>query len=229
MKILLCSATSFEISKLLHHLDNNGRKISFFEYELNHHRIFPLVTGVGAMQTAFALSRFSLIKEINFAINAGIAGSYNELYDMGQVVEVFEDRFADLGVEHADGRFEDVYDLQLEKANKFPYSNGWINNVPKHFANDLAKVRGLTVNKVSGCESSITAIKNKYSADIESMEGAGFLYACKIMDVDCIQIRSISNYVEPRNKDNWKLDLALDNLNDTLINFLEDPASHTTS
>ncbi|WP_207924565.1 hypothetical protein [Pedobacter changchengzhani] len=40
-------------------------------------------------------------------------------------------------------------------------------------------------------------------------------------EIDCLQIRSISNYVEARNKDNWKVGLAIENLNSWAIDFVE--------
>ena len=49
------------------------------------------------------------------------------------------------------------------------------------------------------------------------MEGASFFYACEQAGILGIQIRSISNMVERRNKDNWQIGLAIKNLNDTLI------------
>ena len=52
------------------------------------------------------------------------------------------------------------------------------------------------------------------------MEGAGFFYACKILDLACVQIRSISNHVIPRDKDKWKIQLAIDNLNISLTNYI---------
>ena len=45
------------------------------------------------------------------------------------------------------------------------------------------------------------------------MEGATVFKVCKEMKIPCIQIRSISNKVEKRNKENWNLDLAISNLN----------------
>jgi len=39
-------------------------------------------------------------------------------------------------------------------------------------------------------------------------------------EINFLQIRSISNYVEPRNKDNWDLPLAISNLNNTLIELI---------
>ena len=45
------------------------------------------------------------------------------------------------------------------------------------------------------------------------MEGATVFKVCEEMNIPCIQIRSISNKVEKRNKENWNLDLAISNLN----------------
>jgi futalosine hydrolase len=36
-----------------------------------------------------------------------------------------------------------------------------------------------------------------------------------------VQIRAVSNYVEPRNKENWQMGLAIKNLNEYLITLLK--------
>ncbi|HSN50370.1 MAG TPA: hypothetical protein VLR52_03985, partial [Bacteroidales bacterium] len=61
-----------------------------------------------------------------------------------------------------------------------------------------------------------------WNPDIESMEGAAFFYACFMENVRCMQIRSISNRVEERDKSRWNLDLAFKNLNKTLLNLLNE-------
>jgi len=104
MKILIATATSLELTPFLEHLEKNGSKKSFFEYEYKEHSIFPLVTGVGALHTAFALARFTEIKNIDLAINAGLCGAIDKSLHLGDVLEIDQDRFADLGVEEADGR-----------------------------------------------------------------------------------------------------------------------------
>ena len=43
---------------------------------------------------------------------------------------------------------------------------------------------------------------------------------CKNYNIPCIQIRSISNKVEKRNKENWNLPLAIKNLNDTVAQII---------
>ena len=75
MNILVCSATEYEIEPFIRHISEIAEQKSFLEYRINGHSIFPLVTGVGAMNTAFAIARFPRIKGIQLAIHCGIAGS----------------------------------------------------------------------------------------------------------------------------------------------------------
>jgi len=220
MNILVVSATSFEIAPFIKYMEEHADKKSFFDFTLNGHRICPLITGVGALNTAFGIARYKGLEEVGVAINAGVAGSYSSSLSPGDVVEVRSDRFADLGVEEADGSFTDVHQMGLIKDNQFPYKDGWIHNSKNKYKTGLENVTGLTVNKVHGTAESIKKITEKYDAELETMEGAGFLYACRMADINCNQIRSISNYVEPRNKDNWQIEKAIDNLNIELISFI---------
>jgi futalosine hydrolase len=75
---------------------------------------------------------------------------------------------------------------------------------------------------VHGAEASIQKIRDKYpEIQVESMEGAAFFYACLAAGVPFAEIRSISNRVEPRNRDAWDLPLAIRNLNGVLVGMLE--------
>jgi len=221
MNILIVSATTFEIAPLLQYLDKSAEKLSFFEYKYNGHIIYPLVTGVGALNTSFGMSRYKGIEKTDVAINVGLAGAYYPNLSLGEVVEVTLDRFGDLGVEERDGGFTDIFELGLFPENQFPYENGWIKSSKPRFATDSKKVKGLTVNKVHGSAESIQKTKEKYAADVESMEGAGFLYATRMMDIHAHQFRAISNYVEPRDKNNWQIEKAIDRLNDHLIELIK--------
>lgn len=220
MKILIVAATPYEIAPTLAHLEQAGEKKSLWEFTYAGHTILPLITGVGMMHTAFALARLPQIKEVDLAINVGIAGALNTSLALGDVVEVLSDRLADLGVEEADGSFTDVYEMGLAGEHDSVINNGWINHLPPT-STDLQKVTGLTLNKVTGTEASAQALRDKYKADIETMESAAFLYACKAMDVKAIAIRGISNYVEQRNRDSWQLEQAIDNVNKGCIQLLD--------
>ena len=220
MKILVIAATVFEIAPLLNHLENKFKKVSFFEFESEKHTIYPLVTGVGMVNTAFGMARFQSIQAIDVAFNVGICGSFDTKFSLGEVFEITKDRFGDLGVEEVDGGFTDVFALELIDKNYFPYEDGWLINDKLKLDLSLPHATAITVNKVHGNKDSIERIKSIYPVDLESMEGAAFFYACKSMDVKCHQVRSVSNYVEPRNRANWQLDLAIENLNKKLIEII---------
>jgi futalosine hydrolase len=220
MKILIVSATIFEMAPLIKHLDEKFDKTSFFEYKNEKHSIFPLVSGVGMVNMALAVSRFEGIKNIDVAINMGIAGAYDRSLSIGEVVEVISDRYGDLGVQTANGSFTDVFELDLIQDDYYPFTKGWLINEKFKFETKLPAKKGLTVNKVTGTDQTKVELMNKYNPDIETMEGAGFMQVCKMLDVKFHQIKAISNYVESRNKDNWNIPLALDNLNEKIIKLI---------
>lgn len=219
-KYLVVAATGFEIAPFIDFLDQNAQKENFFSYVYNDHHITPFVAGVGSLFLSFGISRYPGIGDMHMLINAGVAGAYNRDLTLGEVVRVESDRFGDIGVEEADGSFTDIFEMQLHESSKYPFTNGkiTIEGIKETF-DDIKSVSGITVNKVHGTEKSISQITAKYKADVESMEGAGFMYACNMLRLKGIQLRSISNYVEPRNKDNWQLPLAIKNLNAYLISY----------
>ena len=137
------------------------------------------------------------------------------------MVHVIAETTGDLGVEETDGRFSDVFELNLLDVNQSPYINGRLYNTASSDSEFLASVRGLTVNKVHGTAESIKKIIEKYQPDVESMEGAAFFFACLQAKVPFMEIRAISNFVEPRNKENWNIPLAIDNLNKVVGELLD--------
>jgi futalosine hydrolase len=52
------------------------------------------------------------------------------------------------------------------------------------------------------------------------MEGAAFFYVCSKEKIPFLALRSVSNRVEPRDKEKWNIHLALDNLSEKLKEVL---------
>ena len=77
-------------------------------------------------------------------------------------------------------------------------------------------MKGITVNTVHGNNTSIQKVSFLFNPDVESMEGAACMMVSKKFGIPCLQIRSISNYVEKRNDEKWNKSLALKNLHDNL-------------
>ena len=185
--------------------------------------ILSLVTGVGSVASAWALKNwFAVNGKPDLAINAGIAGSYNEELIVGDVVMPYVDCFADAGIEDREN-FITLFEAGLTNANEFPYKDGHLYSDPKYFnkLKDIIKpVKAITLNTATGSEISKAKLIKKFNPDIETMEGATFFYICTLEEIPFLAIRAISNKVEPRNIGNWNIALALNNLSEKLIDIL---------
>lgn len=224
MHILLVSATAAEIAPTLDFLE---QKFIFDSASKAFHRnslqVTPLVTGVGMVATTWALAHFfSAHQSIAWALNAGICGALDSTFKKGNVVHVISEQFADLGIEEADGRFTDLFELGLLSPDAPPFSNGELGNIAAEQTSFLPAVRGITVNRVHGNTHSIERLRTKYpTAQIESMESAAFFYGCLLENIPFMAIRSVSNYVESRNRENWDINLAISNLNEVVMEMIK--------
>ncbi|MFB9842000.1 futalosine hydrolase [Mucilaginibacter ginsenosidivorans] len=195
MRILVVAATEFEVE-----FQNQESRVKNQNIEL-------LITGVGMVATAFALGRHLATNRYDLAINLGIAGSFDRSIAVGEVVEVVEDSFSELGAED-DETFLSIEKLGFGEAHFKPSARLY-----DHGITHIRQVSAITVNTVHGNEASIKELACRIEPQLESMEGAAFFYACKQAGVPCIQIRAVSNYVEKRNRDAWQIGLAIKNLN----------------
>ncbi len=222
MDVLLVSATALEIGPVLARLESDYEKAPDGSFTQGHLRIVPLITSIGAVSTAWHLGRLFAQYRPDWALHAGVAGAFDRSLSLGSVVQIVADRFGDVGAEEADGRFTDVYELGLENPDEPPFAGGWLYNAAATEARFLPSVRGLTVSRVHGYAPSIEAIQKKYpQAQVETMESAAFFYACLRAEVPFSEIRSISNYVEPRQRNAWKLELAIEELNAVVADMLQ--------
>ncbi len=227
MNLLLVAATPFEIQPLKDFLDSSFETVSDFHFKKKDVEIQLLITGVGMTHTAFSLGHVLAKRNFHLAINAGIAGAFNRSLKIGEVVQVGSEQFGDMGAEEKEGGFTDLFEMGLWEKDLPPFQNGKLINNGSSEYSFLPTCKGLTINKVHGSAASIKVIEEKYNADIESMEGAAFFLACKLSEVPFLEIRSISNYVEPRNRENWDLPLAINNLNKVLVEIIEIISTHT--
>lgn len=214
MNILLTSATNKEISLISDYILKNNSNIKFNGNKVN---IDFFVTGIGITSTSYYLTKKVLQKKYDLIINLGIAGSFKDDIKLGEIVNVKSQTFADFGVDD-DGIFNSVFDINLIDANKFPFKNGKLQNETNiDFLKEIKNVNGITVSTVSGENKKILKLINKYNPDIETMESAAFFYICMMENVNFIELRAISNYIETRDKSKWKIDLAISNLNKFII------------
>ena len=221
MNILITAATVLEIQRIEDFLKKEGNSVGMYRYDYNDHLIATQVTGIGSVHVAFALARYPKVEQFDVIINVGIAGSFNTDLSLGDVVIIAQDRFADIGMQQIDGSFSSLWDGDLAPKH-YPYDDlGWIQSEMPKSLPDLPKVKSITLNTVTGTNTQAEALKKEYQADIESMESAAFIYACKMLQIKHLPLRAISNYVEDRDKSTWQIGKALDNLTNVLTTYLK--------
>lgn len=221
MRILIVSATQFEIEPTIMHFAKGSlfKKNCFYSFHLSRtHQVDFLITGPGLHHTAFHLSRTLSMHTYDMAVNAGICGAYNKKFLLGDVVEIKKETIADFGAESKVG-FIPASKLGLYMQNETFIANDSILNNTRAFnlPGNPPKVNGITVNTVHGQQASIEKIKRRLKPDVESMEGFAFFYACKYHKIPFYAFRAVSNYVEPRNKNNWNIPIAIHSLNEQII------------
>jgi futalosine hydrolase len=226
MKILIVSATYLEIEPLLLQFSFEkevNQKLKRYSY--NNHEIDVLVPGVGMTCTAYWMGKTLNSKLYDVAINLGLAGSFDDNLTIGETVHITSDQISELGAEDGDS-FLSLIDMDLIEDEDYLLNHGKMKNtipIQNQVIDSLEKVNGITVNTTHGAAISIQKIQELFQPQVESMEGAAFFYACLLEGITCTQIRTISNKVEKRNKDNWDIPLAVKNLCSTglqLINTL---------
>ncbi len=225
MRILIVSATFAEIKPLATTLKVNIVSTNnIYTTNYSGHEITLLITGVGMVATAFHMGGVNK-DDFDLAINVGIAGSFTKELQPGQLVNVTTDCFSEMGADYGE-KFIPLYQMDFAKdfAEPFMTKGGILQNLtltPNSFINDLQKVKGITVNTVNGKAERIEKIVELFSPQVESMEGAAFLFGCLKKGIPCFQLRTISNYIEPHNLNNWNIPLAIGILNKRLIEIID--------
>lgn len=216
MHCLLVAATAAEITPFTEHLAETDKLIHIdFDVDI-------LITGVGSVATTYALTRYLQHKRPELIIQAGVAGSFDPAVPAGTVYAVQKEIIADMGAVEKQG-FANLFELGLANPNEAPFKRSWLTNPNTTLLkrSRLKKVNAITVNEISTSKKRIQAYQDTYQPALESMEGAAFHYVCLQENIPFMQLRSISNTVGVRNKKQWDLPLAIENLNKVLVRLLE--------
>ena len=221
MNILLTSATLFEIEPTINWLRARAETEEGNVLRFGTVSVEVLFTGVGLTATAYALgARFGGCGLPSLAIQAGVGGAIDSGLALGQVVRVTTERFGDLGAEGRDGKHLSLGEIGLHPGR--PFNQQEILEAPPGLASlPFTEVAAISVNQVSGSAEGIARRKERFpEAQVESMEGAAFFYACLQNGVEPLQLRAISNYVTPRDRESWRMKEAIAALNTQLQSLL---------
>ncbi|HIX53923.1 MAG TPA: futalosine hydrolase [Candidatus Sphingobacterium stercoripullorum] len=205
MSLLIVAATELELKPSIEWLSKS--------------RANYLVTGVGMVATATALARTLSENEYQLILNVGIAGCLNQDVPLASLAHIVQDQVYHFGAE-TPGGFISVDELGFGTSIFQGNSQG----VSYKAVSQLEEFKGITVNKVHGTAISVANLKEQFAGEqiVESMEGAAVFYAAREFKVPALQVRSISNYIEVRNKENWKIPEAIESLNNWLLAFYKE-------
>lgn len=194
-----------------------------FTFQKQDRRISILIGGVGLVATTFNLSCKLLERSFDMVWQLGVAGAYpTENVKLLDLVWVTSDRIADLGVLDVNGSFLDLAQIGLQDPSGclLPAPD-----VPEEFSDlfrSLQKAEGSSVNCIQGDPTVFRKITPRAaSVHVESMEGAAMHFVCTRLNVPFAQVRSISNWVEPRDKSRWRMQEAIAELNNWAIRLVK--------
>ena len=206
MRILLVAATPMEIAPTLAWLAGSDD---------GHTEVESLISGIGMVSTTFHLTRhLTGAAAYDLVIQAGIGGAVDRELDIGTVVQVARDRSLTQGAEDRDGSWLSLAEIGFPTTAPYD-ADGWLDaSPPAGIHIPYPKVTGGTTDRSSGSASTIARLRYYYpQVQTESMEGAAFHYVCRQVGVPFLQLRAISNYVEPRDRSSWQIGTAIHRLN----------------
>jgi futalosine hydrolase len=215
MRVLLVAATEAEITPTLTALRSRTESNGIFS-------IGVCITGVGMLATAYELTKTLANGNWDYVLGAGIAGAFSQAMQLGECVVVESEQIADFGAEDGE-EFLDIFSMGLVKANRAPFTHRLMVNSmvqPPFPIGHLLRVAGLTVSSVSGHGPTIATRIARYSAAVESMEGAALHYVCLKEKIPFLQVRAISNYITRRDRNAWRMTDAIASLNAQLATWL---------
>ena len=209
-----------------------------FEKELNNKvEVFFMLTGVGTTSTCYRLTKELLKAEASgnpysLIMDLGIAGSFDLVnFPIGSAAVIAEEHAGNLGFETEAG-FKTLFDYNVWKPNEHPYTACSLKRKPVPFAhlekmlNDYPSAIGVTVQTVTCDPQKVSEMRNRFNAEIESMEGAAFYYVALLEQVPFFEIRTVSNAVGESDSKKWDSAAALRSLTscceDILSNLLKD-------
>ncbi|RKL66453.1 futalosine hydrolase [Salipaludibacillus neizhouensis] len=182
---------------------------------LNNERFTLALAGVGPMSAAANTATMLANSDFSLVINMGIAGGFPESASIGDVVIALKMVAADLGAESENG-FKPIEELGFGKS-VYTVTPDLVDKVNAAIQIDsLISVHTktiLTLSTVTGTTKSLEELQQRFpEAGAEAMEGFGVATAAELKGVPCMEIRSISNLIGPRDREAWRIKDALESL-----------------
>lgn len=180
-------------------------------------RVPVLVTGIGAVNAAIALTRHLEREGARSVISCGIAGAYPLAFEelgLGGVVCAESECYGDLGA-HSAGGFLDL------RAMGFPLIGGDVfNDLPMGVFPAERRAKFVTVNGCSGDDAGALAMAARTGGSVENMEGAAIAHVAMMYGIPAGEIRGISNRAGNRDRGAWRVRAAAEAAQRALLTWM---------
>lgn len=192
-----------------------------------------LVTGIGAVNTAHALGQhFATKPRPSLVIQTGIAGAFVQAnVAPGSVLLADTEIYGDLGVLTPAGwRPLEEIGIPLVAAtaardarfNYFPLDAALVHRACTVAGPMVARTgKFLTVSQVTGVRRAADELYERFGALCESMEGAAAAHVCALHDVPFLEVRGVSNLVEDRDREKWRIGEAAEAAQRVVLKLVE--------
>ena len=203
----------------------------FYSGTVSQKRVVLGISGMGKTNAAHAVTKLIEKFSLSCMVSFGIGGAYpSSGLKVGDIAVAEKEVYADEGVLLKDGLHSlEVTGIPLLKIRGQRYFNEF--SVDKRLSRLALKTSGtvshcrsgvfLTVSACTGTKKRAAELAGKFDAVCENMEGAAVAHICRIYGIPFVEIRGISNIVEDRNMKKWDMELASENCQKAVLNFLE--------
>lgn len=169
-----------------------------------------LELGVGKAAAACTLTAALGQGGVALVVAIGVCGAHRAAQlGIGSTCVVAQEAFIDEGVAHPGG-FLDLAALGLADPMPLVADEARVRAAADLL--DAAVVVGGTVSTCSGTDALARERAARCPAVIETMEGAAIALVCARLGVPWIGVRTVSNFTGDRDRAQWNLSLALDEL-----------------
>jgi futalosine hydrolase len=179
-----------------------------------------IVTGVGAVNAAHALTRYLEREGADAVISCGIAGAYprafSEGFGLASVVCAESECYGDLGANSAAG----FLDMQALGFPVIARPEPLYNVLPMQIFPAGRRARFVTVNACSGTDDEACQREARTGGSVESMEGAAIAHVALLYRIPAGEIRGISNRAGTRDRAAWKVKEAAVAAQEALLTWL---------
>lgn len=217
--VLVVAATGLELDAALGK-KHGAAQGEVFAAEAQGRPVLALVCGIGLVNAALALGRALARCEVCGVVNLGVAGSFDlGAHPLGAARLVERETWPEYGLLASGECAADARGLGFPLAGAGGDDAAIFDSLAWDAPAELARlglasggwpcVASLSVSGVTADADRAQALRERFGADLENMEGFALAYACRLAGLPFAELRAVSNAVGARPPRGWDLPGAL--------------------